>query len=129
MGAPSGQVVGKTQVTRLCGCKQDFELFAVDRFRAQRLAKLQKTRCPACAAKHNEEQQRAAAAVPKKGEAFQLLPPGTQVALSRRADGMWVGTLTAGGTKVEAEGVGPQGVTVTLARLWVTTRGPAAKPG
>ena len=90
-----------------------------------------RTRCPNCVAKL-VEQQRVASTLPKKGEAFKQLPNDTKITLSRRADGTWVGTLTAGGKTVEATGEGPQGVTVTLARLWsgpatVATPPPALK--
>jgi hypothetical protein len=104
----------------------EFQHYAVDKYRAQRLAKFQKTRCPACVAKLNEEQKRAAALLPSKGEALQLLPIGTQITMTRRPDGVWAGTLTAGDKTVEATGDGPQGVSVTLARLWVAASG--AKP-
>lgn len=133
MGVPTGPVVASPMVARACGCLQAFQHYAVDKYRAQRLAKFQKTRCTACVAKLNEEQKRAAAAIPKKGEAFQLLPAGTQVSMSRRPDGSWAGTLTASGTTVEAVGDGPQGLSVTLARQWVAARGLTAavapKPG
>jgi hypothetical protein len=108
-------------VARACGHKQEFQHYAVDKYRAQRLAKFQRTRCAACVAKLNEEQQRAAEAVPAKGEALKLLPAGTQVTLTRQADGSWAGTLTAQGTTVEIAGVGdagPQSVIVALARRW-----------
>ena len=87
MGLPSGQVVARPLVERACGCLCEFQHFAVDRYRAQRLAQFQKTRCPACVEKHNEAQRRTAAALPKKGEALRMLPPGTQLSLTRRADG------------------------------------------
>ncbi len=126
MTEPSGAIVARPMVARACGCLQEFQHYAVDKYRAQRLAKFKKTRCAACVAKLNEEQQRASAALPKKGEALQLLPPGTQVTLTRRPDGTWTGTLAAGGTTVEAVGVGPQGLTIALARLWLSARGPGA---
>lgn len=133
MGAPSGEVVARPLVARACGCLKEFQHYAVDKYRAQRLAKFQKTRCEDCVAKLNEEQKRAAAAMPSKGEAFQMLPPGSQMTIARRPDGSWTGTLTAEGTAVNAIGDGPQGVAVTLARNWVqarATRGQApAKPG
>jgi hypothetical protein len=94
----------------------------VDKYRAQRLAKFQQTRCAECAAKLVAEQQQAAEAVPKKGIALQSLPPGTQVTLTRQQDGSWAGTLAADGKAVEVAGVvgaGPQSVIVALARLWV----------
>ena len=94
----------------------------MDKYRAQRLAKFQKTRCSDCAARLVEEQRRAAEATLKKGEALNLLPPGTQVSLTRQADSSWAGTLSAGGTVVEAAGIagaGPQSVIVALARLWI----------
>jgi hypothetical protein len=128
MGMPSGQVVARPLVERACGCVCEFQHFAVDRYRAQRLEQFKKSRCPACVEKHNEEQRRAAAALPKKGEALRMLPPGTEVALSRRADGTWAGTLSAGGTSVEATGPEPQGLTVTLARLWVVASGARSEP-
>src|SRR5215210_2327144 len=127
MSEPSGEIVARPMVARSCGCMQEFQHYAVDKYRAQRLAKFQKTRCPACVAKL-VEQQRLAATLPKKGEALRLLPTGTQVTLSRKPDGTWVGTLTAEGTKVDGTGEGPSGLTVTLARLWMTARGVKAKP-
>src|SRR6478672_2310534 len=98
MTEPSGKIVARPLVTRACGHEQEFQHYAVDKYRAQRLAKFQRTRCAECAAKLVEEQQRAAEARPKKGEVLKLLPPGTQVSLTRRPDGSWVGTLSAGGT-------------------------------
>lgn len=126
MGQPSGNVVGHTQVIRACGCKQEFQQFTKDRFADQRVAKLRKTRCPACAAAFNAEQQRLAAAVPRKGEALKQLPAGSRIALTRKPDGTWVGTLSAEGTETTAEGEGINGVTVTLARRWIAARTPDA---
>src|SRR5262245_46037428 len=114
---PTGEIVARPMVARACGCMQEFQHYAVDKYRAQRLAKFQQTRCPACAAKLSEEQR----PVPK-GEAFKLLPPGTQVTLTRQPDGGWAGTLAAGGKSVAAAGTaegGPQAVVVALARLWI----------
>jgi hypothetical protein len=129
---PSGEIVARPMVARACGCLQEFQHYAVDKYRAQRQAKFQKTRCPACVAKLVEE-QRIAATLPKKGEAFKLLPNGTQIALTRRPNGIWAGTLTAEGATVEATGEGPQGLTVALARLWAArAKGPTKpekKPG
>ena len=119
MTEPSGRIVARPMVVRACGHQQEFQHYAVDKYRAQRLAKFQKTRCEECVAKLNEEQKRAAAALPKKGEALQQLPAGTQIVMSRRPDGIWAGALIAGGKKIEATGDGPQGLTVTLARQWV----------
>src|SRR5216684_1374347 len=100
MSEPSGKIVARPLVVRACGCKQEFQHYEVDKYRAQRLAKFQKTRCADCVARLNEEQRRAAEALPKKGEALRLLPPGTQVSMTRRPDGTWSGTLAAGGTAV-----------------------------
>jgi hypothetical protein len=107
---------------------REFQHYAVDRYRAQRLAKFQKTRCEVCVAKLHEAQRQAAAAIPKKGEAFRQLPPGTQMTISRHADGRWTGSLTADGTTVQADGEGPHGVTLALARAWLAATGkiPAA---
>jgi hypothetical protein len=113
-------------VVRACGHEQEFQHYAVDKYRAQRLAKFQQTRCAQCAAKLVEEQQRAAAALPKKGEALKSLPVGTQVSLTRQPDGSWAGTLSAEGTTVEVAGgtgIGPQSVMVVLARLWASESG------
>ena len=126
MAEPSGAIVARPMVVRACGHEQEFQHYAVDKFRAQRLAKFQSTRCSACVAQLVDEQQKAAAARPKKGEALKLLPAGTQVTLTRRADGSWAGTLTADDTTVEASGdveAGPQSVVVWMARLWVTETG------
>ena len=123
MTEPSGKIVARPMVVRACGHEQEFQHYAVDKYRAQRLAKFQQTRCAECAAKLVEEQQRAAEALPKKGEALKSLPPGTQVSLTRQPDGSWAGTLSADGTTIEVAGVagaGPQSVVVALARLWVS---------
>jgi hypothetical protein len=125
---PTGEIVARPMLVRACGCVQEFQHYAVDKYRAQRQAKFQRTRCPACVAKL-VEQQRVASTLPKKGEAFKQLPAGTQVALSRRPDGTWTGTLSAAGKSVEANGEGPQGVIVTLARMWASAMaGAAATP-
>ena len=123
MTEPSGKIVARPMVVRACGHQQEFQHYTVDKYRAQRLAKFQQTRCADCAAKLVEEQQRTAESVPKKGDALKSLPPGTQVSLSRQPDGSWAGTLSADGTVVEMAGVagaGPQSVIVALARLWVS---------
>jgi hypothetical protein len=126
MTEPSGKIVNRVMVVRACGHEQEFQHYTVDKFRAQRLAKFQKTRCADCAAKLVEEQQQAALALPKKGEVLKLLPPGTQMSLIRRPDGSWAGTLAAEGTAVKADGTagaGPQSVIVALARLWLSESG------
>ena len=68
MTEPSGNIVARPMVVRACGHQQEFQHYAVDKYRAQRLAKFQQTRCAECAAKLVEEQQRTAEAMPKKGE-------------------------------------------------------------
>ena len=126
MTEPSGKIVARPMVVRACGHQQEFQHYAVDKYRAQRLAKFQQTRCAECVAKMVEEQQRMAEAVPKKAEALKSLPPGTQMLLARRADGSWAGTLSVDGTTIEVAGVagaGPQSVIVALARLWVSESG------
>lgn len=127
MAVPTGEVVARPMVARACGCMREFQHYKVDKYRAQRLAKFQGTRCEDCVAKLNEQQKQAAAALPKKGEAFQALPNGTQVALSRQPDGTWTGTLTGDGKTVKGTGESPHGLTIALARQWVLeVRGPAA---
>src|SRR2546421_4113888 len=102
MTEPSGKIVARPLVTRACGHQQEFQHYEVDKYRAQRLAKFQRTRCAECIARLTEEQRRAAEALPKKGEALKSLPPGTQVSLTRRPDGSWAGRLAAGEKTVEA---------------------------
>jgi hypothetical protein len=128
MGVPTGEIVARPMMPRACGCLCEFQHYAVDKYRAQRLAKFQSTRCPECVAKSEAEQRAAAASLPSKGEAVQSLPPGTQVTLARQADGSWAGTLAADGATVEGTGDGPQGLTITLARKWLLTKGYEAKP-
>jgi len=128
MGVPSGEVIARPMVARACGCLREFQHYAVDKYRAQRLAKFQKTRCETCVAKLNEEQKQAAANIPKKGEAFGRLPNDTVMTIQRRPDGSWTGTLTADGKTVEANGEGPQGVSLALARLWLTGRDGTSQP-
>jgi hypothetical protein len=122
MGVPSGEIVARPMVARACGCLCEFQHYAVDKYRAQRLAKFQSTRCAECVTKWEEERRQAAAALPGKGEAIQALPKGTQISLTRRPDGKWLGTLAAEGTSVEAVAEWPQGLTGTLARLWAGAR-------
>jgi hypothetical protein len=128
MGQPSGEVIARPMVARACGCLREFQHYAVDKYRAQRLAKFQKTRCEECVAKLNEEQRLAAANIPKKGEAFKQLPNGSQMTISRRPDGTWTGTLVAEGKTVQADGEGPQGVTLALARMWLTGQDGTSPP-
>src|SRR5437879_6075363 len=109
MTQPSGKIVGRPMVVRACGHEQEFQHYAVDKYRAQRLAKFQQTRCADCAAKLIEEEKRKAEAMPKKGEVLKSLPPGTQVSLTRQPDGSWAGTLTVAGTVVDAAGVAGAG--------------------
>jgi hypothetical protein len=114
---PTGEIVARPLLARACGCVQEFQHYAVDKYRAQRQAKFQQTRCPACVAKLTEDQR-----VLPKGEALQRLPEGTQVSLTLQPGGVWAGTLTAGGITVSGAGVGnagPQAVVVALARQWV----------
>jgi len=132
MTEPSGKIVARPMVVRACGHQQEFQHYTVDKYRAQRLAKFQRTRCAECAAKLVKEQQEAAEALPKKGEALKSLPPGTQVTLTRQANGSWSGTLSAAGTSVELAGgpeAGPQSVVVALARLWLLESGAGPEQG
>jgi len=123
---PTGEIVARVMLTRACGCLQEFQHYKVDKYRAQRQAKFQSTRCPACVAKLVEEQRKALP--PRKGEILKQLPPGTQVTLSRATDGSWGGTLSADGTAVELVGAardagpGMQAVAVELARLWLAAK-------
>jgi hypothetical protein len=126
MTEPSGKIVARPMVARACGHQQEFQHYTVDKYRAQRLAKFQQTRCAKCAAELADAQQRAAEALPKKGEALKSLPPGTQVTLTRQPDGCWAGTLSAAGTAVQLAGVagaGPSSVIAALARMWVSESG------
>jgi hypothetical protein len=123
---PKGEIVARPMLTRACGCVQEFQHYADDRFRSQRQAKFEQTRCPACAAKLAQEQR-----VIPKGEAIKQLPQGTQLSLTLARAGIWTGTLSAGGKAVEVTGTenaGPQAVLVALARLWVREHGAPTKP-
>jgi hypothetical protein len=126
MTQPSGKILDRPMVVRACGHQQEFQHFAVDKYRVQWLAKFQRTRCAECAATLVAEQQRAAEALPKKGEALKSLPVGTQVFLTRRPDGFWAGTLSADGTTVKvtgSSGTGPQSAIIMLARLRASESG------
>ncbi len=128
MGVPTGAIIAKPMVARACGCVCEFQHYAIDKYRAQRLAKFQQSRCADCVNKLNEEQRLAAAAMPKKGEALRLLPTGAQIVMSRRADGSWNGSLTGDGTKVEGFADGTQSLTVMLARQWLAAKGIKSEP-
>jgi hypothetical protein len=111
-------------VARACGCLQEFQHYSSDKYRADRLAKFQRTRCPACVAKLTEA-NRLAAPLPK-GELFKLLPPGTEMTLKLAPDGSWSGTFSANGKMVELSGdtkTGPQAFIVALARHWFSSHG------
>src|SRR6516162_8828324 len=129
---PTGEIVARPMLARACGCVQEFQHYKVDKYRAERQAKFQSTRCPACVAKLVEEERKALP--PRKAEVLRQLPPGTVVTLTRAADGSWGGTLTADGTSVEVVGVareagpGMQTVAVELARLWVAARAKGKPP-
>src|SRR3984893_483788 len=115
MSEPSGKIVARPLVARACGCKQEFQHYAVDKYRAQRLAKFQKSRCPACVAKLLEEQRQGGP--PPEGGGRKLLPPGTQVSLTLQPDGVWAGTLAVSAKAVKltgTSGAGPQAVIVAL---------------
>jgi hypothetical protein len=115
---------------RSCGCVCEFQVYAVDKYRAQRQAKFQATRCPDCIAKVQAEQQRAAAAMPTRDEVLRALPTDTEMKMTRTAAG-WAGRLTAGGATVAATaGDGPTSLVVSLARAWSERPGgPEAGPG
>ena len=120
MAEPTGKIVARPMLKRACGHEQEFQHYAVDKYRAQRQAKFQGSRCPACVAKLQDEQKRANG--PPRGEALKALPPGTVVTLTLAPGGVWKGKLSAEGRAVEAEGpagAGAQAVVVALARLWV----------
>ena len=129
MAEPTGKIVARPMLKRACGHEQEFQHYAVDKYRAQRQAKFQGSRCPACVAKLQDEQRRANGA--PKGEALKALPPGTLVTLTLVAGGVWKGTLSAEGRAVETEGpagAGAQSVVVALARLWVAAGGGGQGP-
>ncbi len=130
MTEPSGKIVARPMVTRSCGHQQEFQYYEVDKYRPQRLAKFQKTRCADCVAKHHEEQRRATPL--PKAEALKLLPPGAQVTLTLQPDRSWTGRLTVGSTQIEAAGAvgaGPQAVVGALAQLWVSESAAGRKHG
>src|SRR5436305_6537085 len=102
MTNPSGKIIGRPMMARACGHQQEFQEYAVDKYRAQRLAKFQQSRCPECVAKLVEEQRRAAP-IPK-GEALKQLPAGTQVSLTLQAGGIWAGKLSAERIAVDMTG-------------------------
>jgi hypothetical protein len=75
MAEPTGEIIARPTIARACGCLQEFQHYAVDKYRAQRRAKFQKTRCAACVAKLVQAERLAAEAIPKKAEALGALPP------------------------------------------------------
>lgn len=116
---PSGKIISRPMLVRACGCTQEFQYYEVDKYRTQRQAKFQNTRCPACAAKLVAEQNRKAGGSAKT-DVLKRLPAGTQVTLKLLPDGNWAGTLAANGKSVELPaqpGFGPQAVIAALARL------------
>jgi len=129
---PTGEIVARVMLGRACGCLQEFQHYKVDKYRAQRQAKFQNTRCPACVAKLVEQER--TALPPRKGEILKQLPPGTRVTLSRAVDGSWGGTLSADGIAVEVVGVarqaapGLQAVVVELGRLWIAAKAKSKPP-
>jgi hypothetical protein len=86
---PTGGIVARVMLPRACGCLQEFQHYKVDKYLAERQAKFQSTRCPACVAKFVEEERKALP--PRKADVLKQLPPGTVVTLRRAADGSWGG--------------------------------------
>ncbi len=119
MAEPKGEIIARPKIARACGCLQEFQHYAVDKYRAQRQAKFQKTRCAACVAKLVQAERLAAEAIPTKAEALGALPPGTQIILNRGPDGAWSGMLTVEGKSFKAAGAGPRGITIALARAFL----------
>jgi hypothetical protein len=120
MSLPSGKIIARPMVVRACGHEQEFQHYERDRFRDQRLAKFQATRCTDCVNKLNAAQKQASG-IPKH-EALKRLPTGTQLSLTLAPDNAWTGTLSANGTTVNAVGIagaGPQSVAGSLAQLWL----------
>src|SRR3954451_15746976 len=68
MALPRSEIVARPMLPRACGCMCEFQHYAVDRYRAERLAKFQSTRCPECVAKDEEQQRQAKAELPTKGD-------------------------------------------------------------
>ena len=111
MTEPSGKIVARPMVTRSCGHQQEFQHYEVDKYRPQRLAKFQKTRCADCVAKLNEEQRRATPLAEGGGD--QAPPPGNAGDSDPAAGRVLGRQADVGGTQVEAAGVvgaGPQAV-------------------
>ena len=119
---PKGEIVARPMIARACGCVKEFQHYAVDKYRAQRLAKFQQSRCPECVAKLVEEQRRGLRC--RRPRRFKQLPAGTQVSLTLQSEGVWSGKLSADGTAVDMTGgvgAGPAAVVVAPARLWLTS--------
>lgn len=130
MAEPKGKIVARPMLVRACGHEQEFQHFEIDKFRAQRQAKFQQTRCADCVAKQVEEERRQSAALPSKAEVLKSLPAATQITLTRQTDGTWSGSLTAKGKTVNAVGVagaGPESVIVAMARVWLAESGAGGK--
>ena len=51
MASPTGEIVARPIVARACGCPREFQHYAVDKYRDQRLAKFRATRCEECVAR------------------------------------------------------------------------------
>jgi hypothetical protein len=131
MAIPTGEIVARPMMARACGCMCEFQHYAVDRFRAQRLAKFQSTRCSECVAKSEEEARKAKEALPTKGETFTTLPNGTEFHLVKRPDGKWTGKMVADGVTIEGLADAPAGLPLTLSRTWILRKNAkqAPKPG
>jgi hypothetical protein len=128
MGMPTGEIVARPIVARACGCRCEFQHFARDRYRDQRLAKFRSTRCPPCAARADADRQREVAERPARMEAVRRLPAGALLTAVKRSDGGWEGTLAAGGATVRATAGGLDELTGALARAWQVAGGSASLP-
>ncbi|MFL5330289.1 MAG: hypothetical protein ACJ8C4_15420 [Gemmataceae bacterium] len=113
MTPPSGAIIARPMLKRACGCLQEFQYYQVDKFRAQRQAKFQSSRCPTCAAKQIEAKR-----IPPKAEALAALPTSTRMVLVLLTEGSWAGKLTAQSITVEAERNSPDVLIIALAQLW-----------
>ena len=89
MGMPTGEIVERPLVTRR-GCVREIRVLRGGQLRAAGQVLGDPVR--GVVADLAEEQRRAAAALPKKGEACRQLPARARVTTTRQPDGRWSGS-------------------------------------
>jgi hypothetical protein len=139
MCTTGGEVVGREQLPRGCGCVGEFLHYQTDPYRDRRREKFLAKRCPECGRQANQEHNRRQvreraeriargltdAGGVKKGHESKYLPAGTVIQMRLGDDGTWQGQIIAGepAVSVPADAASLLGLVQKLPRLMLRALG------